>query len=263
MIVPANMDLSTRSHGPAQLSVTAGGGENPSSVTLPLPIRPARYLTRLWLDRRSYRAGETVFFRSLTVSRYSLAAAGTLPLEFEILDAKPVPLPDSRIDGLTDHGVGNGLFRLPDTLPAGTYTLVARTWDEVSPEERSGVRSVGPACAAFSSRHEVCPRRLWPWRQRDRRTAPQAARRHAGAGVSLQVAAKVGDRTIFQKIAKADAGGKLRVEFALPRQLQHGHGRLIVEIEGGDQSGTISEEIPMPAALDNQSIRILGIHPRS
>ena len=99
---------------------------NPPGVTLPLPIRPARYLTRLRLDRGNYRAGETVYYRSLTVSRYSLAADRTLPVEFEILDPKSVPLPDSRIDGLTDHGVGNGSFRLPDALPAGTYTLAAR-----------------------------------------------------------------------------------------------------------------------------------------
>ncbi len=74
MIVPADMDLPTRSHAPAQLSVTAGGGANPPSVALPLPIRPPRYLTWLWLDRRSYQAGETVYYRSLTLSRFSLVA---------------------------------------------------------------------------------------------------------------------------------------------------------------------------------------------
>ena len=59
------------------------------------------------------------------MSGYSLVAHRTLPVEFEILDPKSVPLPDSRIDGLTDQGVGNGSFRLPDALPAGAYTLVA------------------------------------------------------------------------------------------------------------------------------------------
>ena len=150
MIVPADMDLPTRSHGPAQLTVTAGGGANPPSVALPLPIRPARYLTRLWLDRRSYRAGETVYYRSLTVSRYSLVAHRTLPVEFEILDPKSVPLPDSRIDGLTDHGVGNGSFRLSDSLPAGAYTLVARGLDDVFPEERLAFEVIGPRRAATS-----------------------------------------------------------------------------------------------------------------
>ena len=64
-------------------------------------------------------------------------------MEFEILDSKSVPLPDSRLDGLTDHGVGNGSFRLPDTLPAGTYTLVARGFDDVFPEERLAFEVIG------------------------------------------------------------------------------------------------------------------------
>ena len=117
MIVPADMDLPTRAHGEARLSVTVGESTNRPGVALPLPVRPARCLTRLWLDRRGYRAGETVYYRSLTVSRYSLAECRTLPLEFEILDSKLAPLPDSRIDGLTDRGVGNGSYRLGDSLP--------------------------------------------------------------------------------------------------------------------------------------------------
>ena len=114
-------------------------------MSLPLPIRPARYLTRLRLDRHSYRAGETIYYRSLTVSRYSLAAYPTLPVEFEILDPKSAPLQDSRIDGLTDHGIGNGSFRLGDLLPAGTYTLVARGLDNVFPEERLAFEVIDPA----------------------------------------------------------------------------------------------------------------------
>ena len=36
MIVPADMDLPTRSHRPAQLTVTAGGVVNPPSVAMPM-----------------------------------------------------------------------------------------------------------------------------------------------------------------------------------------------------------------------------------
>jgi hypothetical protein len=157
MIVPADMDLPTRSRGLAQLAVIAGGGANPPSVALPLPIRPARYLTRLWLDRPSYRPGETVYYRSLTVSRYSLVAHRTLPVEFEILDPKSVPLPDSRIDGLTDHGVGNGSYRLSDSLPAGAYTLVARTWEDVFPEERLVFEVIGRAVPHVPAKPNTSP----------------------------------------------------------------------------------------------------------
>jgi hypothetical protein len=145
MVIPADMDLPTRSHGAAQLSVTAGGGTNPPSVSLPLPVRPKGYFTRLWLDRRRYRPGETIFYRSLSLSRFSLADRDILPLEFEILDPKSEPLPHSRLAGLTDRGVGNGSFRLPDGLPPGVYTLVARGWEDAFPEARAAFEVIGPA----------------------------------------------------------------------------------------------------------------------
>ncbi len=245
MIVPADMDLSTRLHGPAQLTVIAGGGANPPSVALPLPIQPARYLTRLWLDRQRYRAGETVYYRSLTVSRYGLVEHRALPVEFEILDAKSVPLPGSRIDGLTDRGVGNGSFRLPDSLPAGAYTLVARGFAGVFPEERLAFEVAGRPTPHFQAAAKFARDGYGPG---DDVAAELLLRRPDGklaAGVSLQLAAKVDEQTIFQKIAKADDGGKLRVEFALPRQLHHGRGQLIVGVEGGDRSDTITEEIPI------------------
>ena len=119
----ADMALPVRPNATAQLNVNAGDGNCSVRMTLPLPVRRAQYRTRLELDRASYRPGETVYYRSLTVSRYGLAAAGTLPLEFEILDAKGSPLPDSLWAGLTNHGVGNGSFPLPVSLAAGTYLL--------------------------------------------------------------------------------------------------------------------------------------------
>ena len=166
-------------------------------------------------------------------------------MEFEILDPKSVPLPDSRIDGLTDHGVGNGSFRLSDSLPAGAYTLVARGLDDVFPEERLAFEVIGPATPHFQAETKFARDGYGPG---DDVAAELLLKRPDGkpaAGVSLQVAAKVDDQTIFQKIAKADDGGKLRVEFALPRQLHHGRGQLIVAVEGGDRSDTITEAIPI------------------
>ena len=93
---------------------------NSASATLPLSVRPPRYRTLLELDRDSYQPGEMVFYRSLTLSGYGLTDCGTLPLEFEIVDGKSAPLPESQWMGLTERGVGNGVFRLPPSLSPGT-----------------------------------------------------------------------------------------------------------------------------------------------
>ena len=208
MVVPADMDLPVRTRGPAQLTIIAGEGAGPPSVAMPLPIRPQRYLTRLWLDRRTYRAGDTVYFRSLSVSRYSLAARDTLPLEFEILDSHAVGLPGSRIDGLTDHGVGNGSFHLPESLPAGTYTLVTRGFNGAFPEERISFE-IASAQPQF---HAVAKFARDDYGPGDDVAADLTILRldsKPAAGVSLKIAAKLEDQTIFQKISKADDNGKL------------------------------------------------------
>lgn len=159
MVVPADMALPARLHAALQLNVTAdhdhgymvSGESHAVSMTLPLAIRPAQYTTHLEIDRdhgvhgARYRPGETVYYRSLTVSRYSLAADRTLPLEFEILDPKSAPLADSQWIGLTDHGAGNGSFALPVSLSAGTYALVARGADDAFPPQRLAFEVTGAA----------------------------------------------------------------------------------------------------------------------
>ncbi len=144
LAMTVDMVLPPRPNATAQLNIKAGSGDHAAQVTLPLAVRRAQYRTRLEVDRASYRPGETVYYRSLTVARYGLAAAGTLPLEFEILDAKSVPLPDSLWIGLTDRGIGNGSFHLPVSLAAGSYTLVARGADGAFPEQRLAFEVTGP-----------------------------------------------------------------------------------------------------------------------
>ena len=119
--------------------------------------------------------------------------------------------------------------------------------DDVFPEERLAFEVLGPASPHFQAETKFARDGYGPG---DDVAAELLLKRPDGkpaAGVSLQVAAKVDDQTIFQKIAKADEGGKLRVEFALPRQLHQGRGQLIVAVEGGDRSDTITEAIPLRA----------------
>ena len=122
---------------------------------------------------------------------------------------------------------------------------MARGVDDVFPEERLAFEVLGPVSPHFQAETKFARDGYGPG---DDVAAELFVKRPDGkpaAGVSLQVAAKVGDQTVFQKIAKADEGGRLRVEFALPRQLHQGRGQLIVAVEGGDRSDTIIEAIPL------------------
>jgi hypothetical protein len=146
MTVPADMALPKRAGVTAQLNVTVSGatkggsnidgGEAAASAAFPLAIRRPQYATRLATDRDRYRPGDTIYYRSLSVSSDGLVADRAMPLEFQVLDAKSAPLPDSQWVGLTVRGVGNGSFRLPVSISPGTYTLLARGADAAMRDAR-------------------------------------------------------------------------------------------------------------------------------
>lgn len=165
MTVPRDMALPARDGATAQLAVTAGGtagggGDAAAGTTLPLTIRGPQYMTRLATDRRRYRPGDTIYYRSLTVTRYGLADPlrgypdRPQALQFEILDAKSAPLPDSQWVGLTDRGVGNGSFRLPVSIAPGIYTLAARS-DRAAASESRQAFEVAAADASADEAEEI------------------------------------------------------------------------------------------------------------
>jgi hypothetical protein len=101
-----------------------------------LVVEPNRYLTRLALDKPWYRPGETVRYRSLTLSRFGLSADREMPVRFEVRDPRGSVLEGASREGILDHGVGCGEFDLSPDMPDGTYTLVAHSPDGSFPDKR-------------------------------------------------------------------------------------------------------------------------------
>ena len=130
--IPADMSL------PADVSlkVMAQHRGSPEQMSAPLAVYPARLATQISLDKPLYQPGETIFYRSLSLSRFGLAVDREIPIHYEILDPAGAVLPNSRSDGTTDHGVGNGTYNIPDDLPGGQYTILVRSMDESFPEEK-------------------------------------------------------------------------------------------------------------------------------
>jgi hypothetical protein len=130
--IPADMALPS----PTELDVTAIHAGQREEVKTVLAVQPTRYDTQLTLDRPCCQPGETVYYRSLTLSRFGLAADRALPIHFEILDPSGAVLAGSPLEGMTDHGVGNGAFVIPKQSPDGKYTLVARSMDRAFAEQK-------------------------------------------------------------------------------------------------------------------------------
>ncbi len=208
-----------------------------------LPVDASRYVTHLALDKPLYRAdepGETVYYRSLTLSRFGSIAQEPTPIRFEILDPGGAVVPDSAVEGTTNRGVGCGAFAVPPGLPGGEYTLLARSRDGSFPERRR----------EFAIRHYRLPR-LKKELEFDRDSyAPGAtviadfvAHRAAGppaADAQLQITAVVDGETIHSEQKQADATGSCQIEFALPEKIDRGDGFLHVTADdGGNREPTI------------------------
>lgn len=239
--IPSDMDLPSR----VLLEVTALRNGRRQIVTAPLAVDPVRYVTYLSLDRPLYRPGDTIRYRSLSLSRFGLAADRALAVQFEIQDPAGVVVPGSESQGVTDRGVGSGEFVLPESVAGGEYALVARSLENAFPEERR----------TFFIRSYRLPRlRKELEFTRDSYTAgdrvaadlsAQRAEGGAAAGSTLRISATVDGRQVHEETAATSASGTYRIEFALPEQIERGDGQLAVIIDDGGTQETIAETIPI------------------
>ncbi|HYT87999.1 MAG TPA: zf-HC2 domain-containing protein, partial [Gemmataceae bacterium] len=87
-----------------------------------LPVAEPAYVSHLALSKSTYRVGDILFFRSLTVHRFSLQPATD---EFEIACTLlgPNEQPLRTVHAVVHQGVAGGEIALTGDFPAGEYTL--------------------------------------------------------------------------------------------------------------------------------------------
>jgi hypothetical protein len=210
-----------------------------------LALEPLRYLTRLALDKPAYRPGETIRWRSLTRSRFGLAADREVPIAFSILAPQGGVLPGSASQRLTQRGVGWGEFNLPGTLEEGEYKLLAQSLDGSFPdrEERFSLRPDEPP--ALRSDLEFSRSAYAPG---DNVVAHFACYRNGdapAAGARLAVHGTVDGKEVFYDPASTSPNGRRRIEFALPRHIASPDARLAVDVEDGAARQKLVKAIPL------------------
>lgn len=210
-----------------------------------LVVQSPRYRADLTLDKSVCRPGETIRYRAVIRRPLGGPADRELPVEFVILDPAGQEVPGSQRKGLTQRGVGSGVFEIPDDLPGGKYLLKVTGPDP----------SFSTARQHFLIRRGRLPhlvKRLVfsraSYAPGDRVEAELLVRRVEGkpaAGARLEVSAVVDGRTVFQQSTQADAAGALPIRFDLPEDVVQGSGRLQVMIDDGAYRETIAERIPI------------------
>ena len=239
--VPADLSLPQG----ATLKVLAQRRGNVEEMSVPLAVYPGRLTTRLSLDKPLYQPGETIFYRSLSLSCFALAPQRETAIHYEILDPVGAVLPNSRADGTTDRGVGNGIYNIPEDLSGGQYTILVRSPDESFPEQRRTflIRRYRPP--RLKKELEFTSESYVPG---DTVAADFSVKRQDGGPVPaarLHLLATLDGQTLLDKSVQTDKDGKFRIELKLPDKIASGNGQLAATLSDGVLRETISKTIPI------------------
>jgi alpha-2-macroglobulin-like protein len=240
-VIPADMSLP----GSVTLKVAASHNGVSEQMTAPLDVYSVQQITRLSLDKPLFQPGETVLYRSLTLSQFSLTVDREVSVHFEIIDPSGNVLAKSQFDATTDRGVCSGSYAIPDDLPGGQYALVARSING----------SFHEAMQKFFVRRYRQPRvnkELVFLRESyapgEKVEADFTAKRADGKPASaarLRVLAVVDGKTVLEKNEQTDGAGALRIDFKLPDKIERGDGQLTVVIDEGGAREATAKTIPI------------------
>ena len=230
----------------ALMRITASTSEpGVRAGSIDVPLEPTRCLTYLKVDRPVYRPGETVFFRSLTLTRKSLRSNLVVPIRYELLDPSGTLVSGAFTEGVTDRGVGNGAFAIASSAPGGAYTLVAKSLDGFFPEERCEFQVRRYRVPRFKKELEFGRRSYGPGETVEADFSAARAEGGALAGAMLKIVAKVDDVVVHRSTDVCSATGTCHITFPLPEHIGDGNGTLSVTVDDGGTQETQSKTIPI------------------
>jgi Putative zinc-finger len=111
----------------ARVEILAKVNKQEAKIEATLPVSEPSHASHLALDKSLYYAGDVVFFRALTLDRFSLKPPSQpLLLRFTLHDANGRPVKElSRKTG--PGGISGGELAITPDLPGGMYTLTVTT----------------------------------------------------------------------------------------------------------------------------------------
>jgi hypothetical protein len=234
------------------------------------------YLTHLTTDKPMYQPGEVVYFRSLTLERFSLRPVDRdLPLVFQVTDPNgglvftaagpsrlrhgpekgnaPVLGPDNQ----PVRGIGAGSYAIPETAAGGVYTLTLTEAGNPYPlQQRTFLvnryekprlnkqleftrKSYGPGAEVVAACRVERAEGLKPLSNQEVRATVQVdGKVHDASGKAVNGA----DSGI---VLRTDARGAVSVRFKLPVKIERGEASLAVSFTDGGSHETVVRPIPI------------------
>lgn len=231
----------------ARLEIRADHRKSSVRMTTHVQVEKVRYATQLTTDKPLYRPGETVRFRSLTLTRFGLHCDRELPVAFRILDPAGGIVPGSQQAGYTDRGVASGQFAIGPHLSGGKYTLAVASTDAepAFPEEQREFFIRKYRLPRLKKELELARDSYAPGDEVVADFLAERAEGGAAAAAQLHISATVDGQTVFSSSPKAGPGGAHQIEFTLPKEIEKGEGTLSVIVDDGGNRETIAKTIPI------------------
>lgn len=114
----------------AKLRVWAESTDPATAAELSIARGTALYETSFNFNKATYRPGETVFYRTVTLPAFSEENQREFHWDFGLTTNGAIASP---LRGATDQGVGNGKVTLADDLSTRSYALVAAAGEPLKP----------------------------------------------------------------------------------------------------------------------------------
>ncbi|MCO8122456.1 MG2 domain-containing protein [Stieleria sp. TO1_6] len=231
--------------GDAVLHVDATQVGDSNVVRLTVPLEPTRCLTFVSTDRPVYRPGETVYFRSVTLNRRTLAANVDVPIRFELIDPSGSAVSDCVIEGVTERGVGSGAFVVPESAAGGAFKLVAKSLDDFFPDQSCDLEVRRYRAVRLKTDLQFGKRSFSGGDRVEANLVVRRADDQIPSFATARAKAVVDGNIVYQADLSLDDQGQLSIAFDLPKLIRSSNATLSIAIDDGSVTETAARPIPI------------------
>jgi hypothetical protein len=263
-VLPARLSVAATMK--PRLVVEVKSGSAKEVLDQALAIEPPSYLTHLCLDKNSYRIGESVLFRTVTLERFALTPVDRpVQLRYSLCKVAGQKLEvRKQAEGTTQAGgIGGGEFLLTEDLPEGDYLLVAGDATGADTAVRQAVqrlhlfRDGQPRLLADRNVYKPGDTVDLYYQGRRDQKAPAAANKDVTvtAMTKNEISGNLGSvdkRAELSKVppVKTDAEGNARFKVPLPKDVPPGDVQFDLQVPNGKFMDKLSQTIrvvpPLP-----------------